>query len=247
MLGSHASQIGVILLKTLSKVTQVAPSILACDFARLGEQVIEAATAGTKVIHIDVMDGRFVPNISIGLPIVEALKPIAKEYDLFLDVHLMIVEPGKYLADFQKAGADLLTVHIEASPHIHRTIQAIHGLGIQAGVAINPGTPLISIEEVLPMVDLALIMSVNPGFGGQSYIEAATKKIGRLAHMIRESGSKAVIEVDGGIKSHNIAKVAAAGASLLVSGSGVFSKSTSVAENLKNLNNALSLGDSNII
>lgn len=220
---------------------------MACDFARLGEQVIAAAHAGTKVVHIDVMDGRFVPNISIGLPIVAALKPIAKEYDLLLDVHLMIVEPEKYLADFQKAGADLLTVHIEASPHIHRTIQAIHALDTLAGVALNPGTSLSTIEEVLPLVDLALIMSVNPGFGGQSYIESATQKIGRLAQMIRACGSHAIIEVDGGIKSHNIAQVAQAGASLLVSGSGVFSATETVAGNLKNLNHALLLGESNLI
>ena len=206
-----------------------------------------AAEAGTKVVHIDVMDGRFVPNISIGLPIVEALKPIAQTHDLFLDVHLMIVEPERYLADFQKAGADLLTVHIEASPHIHRTIQAIHGLGIRAGVALNPGTPLSAIEPVLPMVDLALIMSVNPGFGGQSYIDSSTQKIGRLARMIREIGSRAIIEVDGGIKSHNVAEVAAAGASLLVSGSGVFSPAAPVAEKLKELNDALAMGVSKIV
>ncbi|MFK7802946.1 MAG: ribulose-phosphate 3-epimerase [Anaerolineae bacterium] len=225
----------------------MAPSILASDFAKLGKEVIEAAQAGARVIHIDVMDGRFVPNISIGLPIVQALKPIANEYNLLLDVHLMIVEPERYIEAFHKAGADLLTVHIEASPHIHRTIQAIHDLDILAGVALNPGTPLSSIEEVLPMVDLALIMSVNPGFGGQSYIESATGKISRLARMIQASGSKAVIEVDGGIKSHNVAQVAAAGASLLVSGSGVFSSTSLVADNLNALNYAISMGNSNIV
>ncbi|MFT5194487.1 MAG: ribulose-phosphate 3-epimerase [Cellvibrionaceae bacterium] len=193
------------------------------------------------------MDGRFVPNISIGLPIVQALKPIAKEYDLLLDVHLMIVEPERYLEAFQRAGADLLTVHVEASPHIHRTIQAIHDLDVLAGVALNPGTPLNSIQEILTMVDLILIMSVNPGFGGQSYIQAATHKIGRLARMILESGSNAIIEVDGGIKSHNVAEVAAAGASLLVSGSGVYSSAVSVADNLKELNQALATAGSRLI
>ncbi len=220
---------------------------MACDFARLGEQVIESAEAGARVIHIDVMDGRFVPNISIGLPVVAALKPIADQYNLILDVHLMIVEPERYLADFAAAGADVLTVHVEASPHLHRTIQAIHGLDVAAGVALNPGTPLSSIEEVLPMVDLALIMSVNPGFGGQSYIDSASNKIRRLASMIRDCGSSAVIEVDGGIKSHNVADVAAAGASLLVSGSGVFSKTAPVAQKMNELNQALTLGSARLV
>lgn len=199
------------------------------------------------MIHIDVMDGRFVPNISIGLPVVAALKPIAAEYDLILDVHLMIVEPERYLEPFAAAGADVLTVHVEASPHLHRTIQAIHALDVAAGVALNPATPLQSIEEVLPMIELALIMSVNPGFGGQSYIETATRKIQRLKEMIRESGSQAVIEVDGGIKSHNVAKVAGAGASLLVSGSGVFAPPASVADKLNELNQALAMGSARII
>ena len=199
------------------------------------------------MIHIDVMDGRFVPNISIGIPVVSALKPIADQHDLILDVHLMIVEPERYLADFAKAGADVMTVHVEASPHLHRTIQAIHALDVAAGVALNPGTSLSSIEEVLPMVDLALIMSVNPGFGGQSYIQSVSSKIRRLAKMIRDCGSSAVIEVDGGIKSHNVAEVASAGASLLVSGSGVFSPSVSVAEKLNQLNHALAMGPSRII
>ena len=193
------------------------------------------------------MDGRFVPNISIGIPIVEALKPIADEHDLILDVHLMIVEPERYLADFAAAGADVLTVHAEVSPHLHRTIQAIHALDVAAGVALNPSTPLSAIEEVLPMLDLALIMSVNPGFGGQSYIESASNKISRLAQMISNHNSQAVIEVDGGIKSHNVADVAAAGASLLVSGSGVFSKTASVADQLSELNQALAFGKARLV
>ena len=193
------------------------------------------------------MDGRFVPNISIGIPIVEALKPIADEHDLILDVHLMIVEPERYLADFAAAGADVLTVHAEVSPHLHRTIQAIHALDVAAGVALNPSTPLSAIEEVLPMLDLALIMSVNPGFGGQSYIESASNKIRRLAQMISNHNSQAVIEVDGGIKSHNVADVAAAGASLLVSGSGVFSKTASVADQLSELNQALAFGKARLV
>lgn len=220
---------------------------MACDFARLGEQVIESAEAGAKVIHIDVMDGRFVPNISIGIPVVAALKPIAEQHDLILDVHLMIVEPERYLADFASAGADVLTVHAEASPHLHRTIQAIHDLDVAAGVALNPATPLSALEEVLPMLQLALIMSVNPGFGGQSYITSASRKISRLAKMIKDCGSQAVIQVDGGIKSHNVAEVAAAGASLLVSGSGVFTSATPVATKMNELNQALALGPSRLV
>ena len=239
--------VGVAVLKTLSKETQIAPSILACNFAKLGDEVIEAAQAGAKVIHIDVMDGRFVPNISIGIPIVHALKPIAQEHDLLLDVHLMIVEPERYLEAFHEAGADQLTVHIEVSPHIHRTVQAIHDLGMLAGVALNPGTPLQSIEEILPAIDTALIMSVNPGFGGQSYIDSATRKITRLAQMIREQGARAIIEVDGGIKKSNVGAVAAAGASLLVSGSGVFSADRSIASSLAELNGALTQSGSKII
>ena len=195
---------------------------MACDFARLGEQVIESAEAGARVIHIDVMDGRFVPNISIGIPVVAALKPIADQYNLILDVHLMIVEPERYLADFATAGADVLTVHVEASPHLHRTIQAIHGLDVAAGVALNPGTPLSSIEEVLPMVDLALIMSVNPGFGGQSFIPSSLDKVGEAREIIDLSGRDIRLEIDGGIKTNNIAAAAQAGADTFVAGSAIF-------------------------
>lgn len=209
--------------------------------------MIASANAGAKVIHIDVMDGRFVPNISIGLPIVAALKPIAAEYDLILDVHLMIVEPERYLAEFQAAGADVLTVHVEASPHLHRTVQAIQALDVLAGVALNPATPLSSIEEVLPIIDLALIMSVNPGFGGQAFIESAKNKISRLSKMISDCGSRAIIEVDGGIKSHNVADVAAAGASLLVSGSGVFTSAAPVANKMNELNQALAMGPARMV
>ena len=209
--------------------------------------MIASANAGAKVIHIDVMDGRFVPNISIGLPIVAALKPIAAEYDLILDVHLMIVEPERYLAEFQAAGADVLTVHVEASPHLHRTVQAIQALDVLAGVALNPATPLSSIEEVLPIIDLALIMSVNPGFGGQAFIESAKNKISRLSKMISDCGSRAIIEVDGGIKSHNVADVAAAGASLLVSGSGVFTSAVPVANKMNELNQALAMGPARMV
>ncbi len=222
------------------KKAKIAPSILAADFARLGEQVTAALLAGAQVIHVDVMDGRFVPNISIGIPIVNALRPLADQYHALLDVHLMIVEPEKYLADFARAGADILTVHVEASPHLHRTVQAIHELGVKAGAAVNPATPLLMLEEILPELDLALVMSVNPGFGGQSYIPASTAKIRRLRQMLDSIGSDAVLEVDGGVKAHNIAEIAAAGADWLVAGSAVFgSDSAAVADAMRQLQQAL--------
>lgn len=218
----------------MKRQPQIAPSILAADFARLGKQVEAVLQAGAQVIHVDVMDGRFVPNISIGIPIVKALRPLADQYQALLDVHLMIVEPEKYLADFTRAGADLLTVHVEASPHLHRTVQAIHELGVRAGAAVNPATPLVMLEEILPELDLALVMSVNPGFGGQSYIPASTAKIHRLRQMLDAIESDAFLEVDGGVKTHNIADIAAAGADLLVAGSAVFG-GTAVASSFKQL------------
>jgi len=225
------------------KKVKIAPSILAADFARLGEQVAAALLAGAQVIHVDVMDGRFVPNISIGIPIVKALRPLADQYHALLDVHLMIVEPEKYLADFARAGADILTVHVEASPHLHRTVQAIHALGAKAGAAVNPATPLLMLEEILPELDLALVMSVNPGFGGQSYIPASAAKIRRLRQMMDSIGSDAILEVDGGVKARNIAEIAAAGADWLVAGSAVFgsghSDSAAIAAAMRQLQQAL--------
>ncbi|HMQ51201.1 MAG TPA: ribulose-phosphate 3-epimerase [Anaerolineae bacterium] len=209
-----------------------APSILSADFARLGEQVKAAEVAGVDYIHVDVMDGHFVPNITIGPLVVQALRPVT---DLPLDVHLMIEKPERYLADFVKAGADILTVHVETCPHLHRTIQQIKELGIKAGVTLNPATPLSTLEEVLPDVDLVLIMSVNPGFGGQSYIPASTPKIARLRRMLDEIGSTADLEVDGGVNPATIAEVVAAGANVLVAGSAIFNRRASVAENVKEL------------
>ena len=220
------------------KKAKIAPSILAADFARLGEEVEAALLAGAQVIHVDVMDGRFVPNISIGIPIVNALRPLADQYHALLDVHLMIVEPEKYLADFARAGADILTVHVEASPHLHRTVQAIHELGVKAGAAVNPATPLVMLEEILPELDLALVMSVNPGFGGQFYIPASTAKIRRLRRMLDGIGSDAILEGDGGVKTHNIAEIAAAGADWLVAGSAVFGSAV-VADAMRQLQQAL--------
>lgn len=210
----------------------LAPSILAADFARLGEQVAEAVDAGARYIHVDVMDGRFVPNITIGPLIVEALRPLARAKGAVLDVHLMIADPDRYLADFARAGADIITVHVEASPHLHRAVQAIHELGVKAGVTLNPATPLVALEEILPDVELVLIMSVNPGFGGQSYIPSSTAKIRRLRGMLDAIGSTADLEVDGGIKPTNAAELVAAGATVLVAGSAIFNRQRSVAANM---------------
>lgn len=226
---------------------QVNPSILAADFSNLGQQVRAAAAAGVQVIHIDVMDGRFVPNISIGIPVVKSLRPLADELSLFLDVHLMIVEPERYIDAFKAAGSDLITVHAEASPHLHRSIQAIHELGIKAGVALNPSTPLNVLEHVLHMLDLALIMTVNPGFGGQAYIPEMTAKIETLSRWIAREKLSTVIEVDGGVKAHNIAEIAAAGAHWLVSGSGVFNQKAAVAENVDALNQQIRLRSSRTV
>lgn len=215
---------------------KIAPSILSANFAHLGDQVREAEEAGADWMHVDVMDGHFVPNITIGPLIVSALRPVTK---LPLDVHLMIEKPERYLADFAKAGADYLTVQVETCPHLHRTIQQIKELGVKVGVTLNPATPLVMIQDILPYIDLALVMSVNPGFGGQSYIPASTAKIKALRQMLDEIGSHAELQVDGGVKAPNAAEVVAAGATCLVSGSGVFNKQASVAENISNLRKAI--------
>ena len=209
---------------------RLVPSILSADFARLGEQVREAEAAGADWIHVDVMDGHFVPNLTVGPPIVRALRPITR---LPLDVHLMIEEPERLIPEFVQAGADILTVHVETCPHLHRTVQQIKELGAKAGVTLNPATPLTTLEEILPYVDLVLVMSVNPGFGGQSYIPSSTAKVTRLRHMLDERGlSQVTLEVDGGIKAHNAAEVVAAGATALVVGSGIFNRQGSVADNM---------------
>lgn len=215
---------------------EIVPSILSADFACLGEQVRAVFEAGIRRIQIDVMDGQFVPNITMGPLIIEAIRPIANEYDGYFETHLMIVQPERYLADFAKAGSDMLIVHVETCPHLHRTLQQIRELRKSPAVALNPSTPLTAIEEVLGDVDMVLVMTVNPGFGGQAFITSQLDKVRRLRAMLDERGLQATpIEVDGGVHVPTIAAAVAAGATLLVSGSGVYNKKASVAENVRRL------------
>lgn len=198
---------------------RIAPSILSSDFARLADEIAAVEKAGADLLHVDVMDGHFVPNLTIGPPIVEAIRKVTS---LPLDVHLMITNPNDFIDEFAGAGADYLTVHVEACPHLHRTIQAIKEKGIKAGVTLNPATPLVSVEPILPDVDLLLIMSVNPGFGGQKFIVSVLDKIRAARAMLERTGSSALLEVDGGVKVENAHEIVAAGADILVAGSAIF-------------------------
>jgi ribulose-phosphate 3-epimerase len=201
------------------RVFDIAPSILSADFSRLAEEIRAIEEGGATVLHVDVMDGHFVPNITIGLPVVKSLR---KATEMTIDTHLMISEPGRYAVEFVKAGANMVSVHVEADVHLNRTLVAIREAGGQAGIAINPATPLTALEEALPYADFVLLMSVNPGFGGQKFVPTSMDKLRRLRRMIDERGLKTRIEIDGGVDADNISDIVEAGAEIIVAGSAVF-------------------------
>lgn len=215
----------------------ISPSILSANFEHLAEDLIQCKRGGADWIHIDVMDGRFVPNITYGPLIVEACR---RAVDLPLDVHLMIIEPEKHIEAFAKAGADAITVHVETCPNLHRTLQTIHELKLKAGVTINPGTPIESLTEVISMIDMVLIMSVNPGFGGQNFIPQSVDKITRLKKMMDEFSSPAIIQVDGGVSHENINQLFKAGARNFVAGSAIFNHPGGIGAGIQALRRALS-------
>jgi len=200
---------------------EIAPSILSADFTKLADEIAAVEAGGAKVLHVDVMDGHFVPNITIGLPVVKSLRKATK---LTIDTHLMIEEPSRYAVKFVEAGADMVSVHVEADVHLQRTLVAIREAGAKAGIAINPGTPLSSLEEALPYADFVLLMSVNPGFGGQSFIPTSVDKLRRLKQMITSRGLDTKIEIDGGIDATNISEIVQSGAEIIVAGSAVYGR-----------------------
>lgn len=216
---------------------KLAPSILSADFARLGEQIAEVTRAGADYIHVDVMDGHFVPNITIGAPVVASIRPVTS---LPLDVHLMIEHPERYISEFVKSGADIITVHVEACPHLQRTIRLIKELGVKAGVSLNPPTPLSAVEEFIPHVDLVLIMSVNPGFGGQSFIPATLPRIANMRKILDDRKLSTELEVDGGITADNAPDIVKAGANVLVAGNSIFRAQEGITQALQRLREATS-------
>jgi ribulose-phosphate 3-epimerase len=219
---------------------EISPSILTADLTHLEDQISEAISAGVERIHIDVMDGHFVPNLTFGPLILSAIKPLTQAADVLLEAHLMVEKPENMIPGFAQVGAELLIVHVETCPHLNRTIQQIKELGLKAGVTLNPATPLITLEESLADVDQVLVMSVNPGFGGQTYIPSSTQKIARLKEMLRERHLDHVdIEVDGGINPGNAVEVVSAGANVLVVGSAVFNPEASVSQNIAKLKKAV--------
>ena len=220
---------------------KLAPSILSADFACLGEQVELCLEAGCEFVHVDVMDGHFVPNITMGPIVVKSLKPLLAKYNAVMDVHLMIANPDDYLKEFAEAGADVITVHVESCGRLGDTVEMIRSLGVRPGITLNPDTKLEKIVEVIPNVDLVLIMSVNPGFGGQEFVPATMKKIADVRKILDETGSKAELEVDGGIKVSNVQSVVEAGASVVVAGSAIFSSGTTIEKSIAEIRKAVDI------